>query len=287
MDKVTLGVILVVCGLCAIALIYCIIKYLIPYLNKKIDAKYEMFVRENSVAFKKLLDINSKYNFYACENLDQRHTYDKENFYNEISCEDYLIYQLQFIRGKINEENKKIKYNNETYPQYIEEIKSLLSPGDFYAPVDKLNIRRLLAVEKRILINNIEKAPRKQFELTVILCHSNIRGVVYNKKIKTFDYGKIYALIKRLDNKNGNFYNDRGIWDAIVRVERGKVSNKMRFSIYERDGHRCCNCGRSGRYEDLEIDHIIPISKGGKSTYDNLQTLCHKCNVEKGNKMPY
>ncbi|MBP5466276.1 MAG: HNH endonuclease [Clostridia bacterium] len=52
----------------------------------------------------------------------------------------------------------------------------------------------------------------------------------------------------------------------------------MRFSIYKRDGYRCQHCGRSGRFVDLEIDHIIPISKGGKSTYDNLQTLCQRCN---------
>lgn len=56
----------------------------------------------------------------------------------------------------------------------------------------------------------------------------------------------------------------------------------MRFSIYERDGYRCCKCGISDRYAQLEIDHILPIAKGGKTTYDNLQTLCHKCNMEKG-----
>ena len=57
----------------------------------------------------------------------------------------------------------------------------------------------------------------------------------------------------------------------------------MRFSIYARDGYRCRICGaRQGKIVQLEIDHIIPIAKGGKSTYDNLQTLCHNCNVQKG-----
>ena len=36
-----------------------------------------------------------------------------------------------------------------------------------------------------------------------------------------------------------------------------------------------------------EIDHIFPISKGGKSTYDNLQTLCRRCNKLKGNSIDY
>ncbi|MBE5764088.1 MAG: HNH endonuclease [Clostridiales bacterium] len=58
----------------------------------------------------------------------------------------------------------------------------------------------------------------------------------------------------------------------------------MRFEIYARDGYRCKICGRTDREVNLEIDHIKPIAKGGKSTYDNLQTLCVYCNKEKGDK---
>lgn len=76
----------------------------------------------------------------------------------------------------------------------------------------------------------------------------------------------------------------REIWDSICRVERGRVSNKMRFSIYKRDRYRCCICGRSKYSDFLEIDNINPIAKGGKSTYDNLQTLCRRCNKNKGDK---
>ena len=103
----------------------------------------------------------------------------------------------------------------------------------------------------------------------------------YNKKHQIFTIEEIIALLKRLSNKNHEFYNDKGIWEAICRVERGRVSNKMRFAIYKRDGYRCRICGRSQRSDYLEIDHIKPIAKGGKSTYNNLQTLFRRCNKEK------
>lgn len=90
--------------------------------------------------------------------------------------------------------------------------------------------------------------------------------------------------IFRINQKRGNFYVDEEIWHSICRVERGKVTNKLRFYIYERDGYRCRKCGSEN---NLEIDHIIPISKGGKSTPNNLQTLCHKCNYEKGSAIEY
>ncbi len=124
---------------------------------------------------------------------------------------------------------------------------------------------------------------RKYHCITVTLYCSKMNGKITNKKSQLFSTDEIFLLIKKLQNKTGTFYNDRDIWNSICRVERGKVSNKIRFSIYERDRYRCRRCGVTNKFAYLEIDHIIPISKGGKSTYDNLQTLCRKCNYEKGN----
>lgn len=44
-------------------------------------------------------------------------------------------------------------------------------------------------------------------------------------------------------------------------------------------GNRCLSCGQS---HDLEIDHIVPLEKGGTNTSDNLQPLCAPCNKKKG-----
>lgn len=62
-----------------------------------------------------------------------------------------------------------------------------------------------------------------------------------------------------------------------------KVLSGKRKTIYERDDFKCLKCGENN-IKKLTLDHIIPISKGGKSNNENLQTLCKKCNGEKGNK---
>lgn len=250
-----------------------------------IQKKYNDFVLQNSIRLKQLEDINSCYNFYPDINFDQTHKYDNETFYNEISCQDYLIYQLQYIQKSVYEQIKNIKENKQIYSQYLAEIKNIEKPGQFYFPDGKLKLHKLIKIEERLVKKRIKKSPATELSINVTLLCSTINGHVYNKKSQSFSQEEITSLIKKLCNKNGHFYNDREIWDAICRVERGKVSNIMRFSIYERDGYKCCKCGATADETQLEIDHIIPISKGGKSTYDNLQTLCHKCNVEKGNKL--
>ena len=52
--------------------------------------------------------------------------------------------------------------------------------------------------------------------------------------------------------------------------------------VFERDGYICLNCGCDTK---LSIDHIIPISLGGSSDPDNLQTLCKSCNSSKHTKI--
>ena len=62
-------------------------------------------------------------------------------------------------------------------------------------------------------------------------------------------------------------------------AERSSISRRVRTQVFERDAYRCVVCGS---YKSLEIDHIHPVSRGGGNAVRNLQTLCGKCNAQKG-----
>jgi hypothetical protein len=66
------------------------------------------------------------------------------------------------------------------------------------------------------------------------------------------------------------------------RSEIRPVSDAVRATIIVRDGGRCRRCSST---RCLEVDHIIPASRGGTSAEDNLQTLCRRCNRRKRNKL--
>ena len=75
---------------------------------------------------------------------------------------------------------------------------------------------------------------------------------------------------------------------AFAKEQRNLMTRKLREFIKERDHYTCCTCGNSTEKEPnllLEIDHIIPVSKGGCTVEDNLQTLCWKCNRAKSDKI--
>ena len=77
-------------------------------------------------------------------------------------------------------------------------------------------------------------------------------------------------------------------WTKSAAGQRALMTAKLRGYIKERDGYACLQCGVSLASEPhllLEVDHIVPVSKGGLSTLENLQTLCWRCNRSKGAKI--
>lgn len=75
---------------------------------------------------------------------------------------------------------------------------------------------------------------------------------------------------------------------AFAKEQRTLMTKKLREFIKNRDNYTCCTCGNSTYIEPnllLEIDHIIPVAKGGRTVEENLQTLCWKCNRAKSDKI--
>jgi 5-methylcytosine-specific restriction endonuclease McrA len=59
-----------------------------------------------------------------------------------------------------------------------------------------------------------------------------------------------------------------------------------RKNIFERDKNTCQYCTKKLSREDLTIDHVIPRSRGGKNSWDNLVIACYACNARKKNRLP-
>ena len=64
--------------------------------------------------------------------------------------------------------------------------------------------------------------------------------------------------------------------------KRETIPQDVMDKVWNRDGGMCVKCGSQ---ENLEFDHIIPFSKGGATTYRNMQLLCKKCNLDKTNRI--
>lgn len=60
-----------------------------------------------------------------------------------------------------------------------------------------------------------------------------------------------------------------------------------RRALYRRDNNTCQYCGTKLGLNNLTIDHVVPVSKGGKTSWDNCVIACRPCNSRKGNNLLY
>jgi 5-methylcytosine-specific restriction endonuclease McrA len=72
---------------------------------------------------------------------------------------------------------------------------------------------------------------------------------------------------------------------AYDRVPRRYV-RFSRYNIYARDQNRCQYCGKQFPRAELNLDHVVPRSKGGASVWENVVCSCHRCNRLKGGRTP-
>lgn len=81
-----------------------------------------------------------------------------------------------------------------------------------------------------------------------------------------------FSMLSRADNNNRR---------ASQNGNAGTFTQKEWLDILDRYGHKCLSCGTKSR---IAVDHVIPLSRGGTNTADNLQPLCRTCNSTKGAK---
>ena len=76
----------------------------------------------------------------------------------------------------------------------------------------------------------------------------------------------------------------------LLRYVRGRRNDYVPFTranIYARDGYRCQYCSAEpADLTDLTFDHVVPASRGGKRTWENIATACTECNRRKDNRTP-
>ncbi|MBO5730794.1 MAG: HNH endonuclease [Treponema sp.] len=191
-----------------------------------------------------------------------KYFYPNKKMYPEQIQKLYLLVQeLETLReAKQIIENYKVEYQ-----QYLGDVPGFIMENDeagFYSRLGFANIdESVLTVEYKISYTSGGGMAQRSF--TIPMTEETI-----------------VELVKLLESKL--------TVSAFAKEQRALMTKKLRDFIKNRDNFTCCSCGNSIRLEPnllLEIDHIIPVAKGGCTVEENLQTLCWKCNRAKSDKI--
>jgi len=92
---------------------------------------------------------------------------------------------------------------------------------------------------------------------------------------------EVEKLISLCDDKIDTYLDTRKDTFNHRRMNSEAIAGSIRYEILKRSSGRCEACGISSDERAIDIDHIVPKSKGGSNDKSNLQALCYKCNRQK------
>ena len=185
-----------------------------------------------------------------------------------------------------------------TYDELIDFLENRMRMSHIYQP---LLIKSLIDSGGAATIRQLAQAFLAQDESQIIFYEKRIKQmplkVLKNHKVIVQDGELVTLNTERLnfqqrltvkmicEQKMQEFLGKKGLslWDYRL-GETEPIPDSLRYQALKASGGRCALCGATKNEAPLEIDHIIPRSRGGKNELANLQVLCSKCNRAKSNK---
>lgn len=257
-----------------IFIILCIVLTYIAYKIKKcIIKKRTNIVINNSTLIKELKETNKRFTFYQLEPC-----YILQETYNYKSAFDTAIYyrimykHLQDNKGLYERHLFCIEENIKKYKKYKAQIANLKQRNDYSADF-YLKYKYFKKYEDELFID-LQAKPVTDFCIKIKTSYTSPKGRNHYENSKTYNLSSIRQCISSI-SKHEQYIDSK-------KVERAKMSPKLRYEILKRDGFKCKICGATAADGvQLHIDHKKPIAKGGLTERSNLQTLCNICNIGK------
>lgn len=117
---------------------------------------------------------------------------------------------------------------------------------------------------------------------------------VVDEEYKTYNFEDWRALSEEIREHPAGFVRTPTFRIAIPEVIALKFYDKLpptdvkftRRNIYDHYNYRCCYCGKRFPTSELNLEHIMPVSRGGKTDWSNIVIACIPCNTQKGDLLP-
>ena len=151
----------------------------------------------------------------------------------------------------------------------------------FYQAIRVINVRRAFSLLCRELAE-------------VVHIENDAAGKPVWQNLNFEDWRELSAMKAEFEPDGFDWIHTVRLQIAVPRIIRLLGYDKLprqdvkfnRRNIYARDNNRCQYCGKKYSTTELSLDHVVPKSQGGKSTWENIVCCCVKCNVKKGGRTP-
>lgn len=248
------------------------------FIIKRIIKIENNIVSECSIKIQNISKLNEKYNFKEVKQLSrsiEEREYSRKSL-DRVIGSSVIKYHLENDIDNIRMDIENAIYNINLLNNYDKDVVNILlceSKNN-----SKYSLKKFKRIEKRVIDNLIYKKEDFSIILYLKLYYLSNGGNVYDSRKAKYSFDELIEIYD--EYKNGNKFEE------TKKQERKIMNDEIRYNVLKRDNFKCRICGVSMKDgAKLHVDHIIPVSKGGKTVMSNLQTLCDRCNIGKSNKI--
>lgn len=241
------------------------------------------FVFKTSFFYNNIVDLNEISNLkYLDKQLKFCKTYKSKAAVVKASLNDAAVQYVSENQDYVENLIRTYRECNNLYSAYKKVVDNILETKFDYS---KLKLSRLLFFSlnnyikfENKMVNEIIYENTNNLTLYVRVEYISPKGQNYWYKDHEYSFTSIVAFVKTVKQHEE--------YMKSAKYQRSILSDSLRYDVLKRDNFTCQICGASSKKDGvkLEVDHIFPISKGGKTEMSNLQTLCERCNRGKSNK---
>lgn len=241
-------------------------------------------IDQTSAALRELAALNARYastvvahptyRLSIIDNVNSKRNFDRANL------EDILMRELDDREHQVSREIEIRTRAVADYRKYEAERRQLEQRLLGVTATAEIAPDRYNRIEQRRFRRRSLREPQCKAKVTVGAAYRSPQGRNSYSRSAELSFSELAAALERMRQQrqhNAHVAQRR-------QVERAKMTTSMRVDVLRRDGHCCKFCGAGPPAVTLEVDHIIPVSRGGLTQMSNLQTLCSDCNRGKSNR---
>lgn len=275
---VNLDIILISFIICVIPFsLYFVIREVIK-LKRSREINLVLNVSKKIKQIKALLD---EYEFYTVDNYNRKieeREFSRKSF-ERVKSKDIILNCYDNNDEGLLDDVKKAFENRNMYVDFLENASMIdVETSDKIIEQTGLPNRKFIEIENKIVSDILNDKEYYNIKVHVIVRYISKKGQVNDSKERIINYVQLFNLFEE--------WNKGKQYATSMKIERSIMNDDIRYNVLRRDEFTCQSCGATvSDGVKLHVDHIIPISRGGKTIMSNLQTLCNRCNKGKGNKM--
>lgn len=147
---------------------------------------------------------------------------------------------------------------------------------------EKISNVSFVRIEKKLFTKRMLKAPVCAAQVRCFVRYTSPKGQNSYSRGLEWDFDGLRSALAEMKQIQAT----RSTVMFLRQQERNRMNNSLRYQVLKSDNHRCRACGATPQTHGvtLHVDHIVPVSMGGKTEMSNLQTLCDTCNLGKSNR---